>query len=234
MKTKILKLLAVAVLAGLSAAADTRAKNPWEDPAVNAFNRLPARTYAMPLADDAAAFTDDLEPATPFVKSLNGDDLNRASPPVYTENEEPVITEENIKFVFHLPNGETLEAINGSESDPEVVKASKTIADNFRELRELSKNRPAVYEAGKRMMVALDGKALPPGIIAKLVLEASNAKIDAIRKLSPRSSALEIHHAISQFSENIVTAMNLSEAEAKTATSERTSFRSTESSTPTR
>ena len=315
-------------------------------------------------------------------------DLNRASPPVYTENEEPVITEENIKFVFHLPNGETLEAINGSESDPEVVKASKTIADkvaelcgnihpkqlsnvyyalsqsalsvnlnggflahgissnehmavtftlsrndetgdvtikysepkgfpvkfnwtttidvegkstttpmridhgqyeaeamkhvdaiaaklpgndkaaaeklvkdmlahcgddfdlkdvvsrrianicitataqlrspekikeridaiadNFRELRELSKNSPAVYEAGKRMMVALDGKALPPGIIAKLVLEASNAKIDAIRKLSPRSSALEIHHAISQFSENIVTAMNLSEAEAKT------------------
>ena len=315
-------------------------------------------------------------------------DLNRASPPVYTENEEPVITEENIKFVFHLPNGETLEAINGSESDPEVVKASKTIADkvaelcgnihpkqlsnvyyalsqsalsvnlnggflahgissnehmavtfslsrddetgavtikysepkgfpvkfnwtttidvegkstttpmridhgqyeaeamkhvdeiarkapgkdkaateklikemlahcgddfdlkdvvsrrianicitatsqvrtpekikeridaiadNFRELRELSKNRPAVYEAGKRMMVALDGKALPPGIIAKLVLEASNTKIDAIRKLSPRSSALEIHHAISQFSENIVTAMNLSEAEAKT------------------
>ena len=315
-------------------------------------------------------------------------DLNRASPPVYTENEEPVITEENIKFVFHLPNGETLEAINGSESDPEVVKASKTIADkvaelcgnvhpkqlsnvyyalsqsalsvnlnggflahgissnehmavtftlsrndetgdvtikysepkgfpvkfnwtttidvegkstttpmridhgqyeaeamkhvdeiarkapgkdkaateklikemlahcgddfdlkdvvsrrianicitatsqvrtpekikeridaiadNFRELRELSKNSPAVYEAGRRMMVALDGKALPPGMIAKLVLEASNAKIDAIRKLSPRSSALEIHHAISQFSENIVTAMNLSEAEAKT------------------
>lgn len=315
-------------------------------------------------------------------------DLNRASPPVYTENEEPVITEENIKFVFHLPNGETLEAINGSESDPEVVNASKTIADkvaelcgnihpkqlsnvyyalsqsalsvnlnggflahgissnehmavtfslsrndetgdvtikysepkdfplkfswtttidvdgnsvttpmridhgqyeaeamkhvdeiarkapskdkaateklikemlaycgddfdlkdvvsrrianicitatsqvrtpekikeridaiadNFKELRKLSKNSPAVYEAGKRMMVALDGKALPPGIIAKLVLEASNAKIDAIRKLSPRSSALEIHHAISQFSENIVTAMNLSEAEAKT------------------
>ena len=100
---------------------------------------------------------------------------------------------------------------------PEKIKERiDAIADNFKELRKLSKNSPAVYEAGKRMMVALDGKALPPGMIAKLVLEASNAKIDAIRKLSPRSSALEIHHAISQFSENIVTAMNLSEAEAKT------------------
>ena len=100
---------------------------------------------------------------------------------------------------------------------PEQIKGKiDAIADNFKELRKLSKNSPAVYEAGRRMMVALDGKALPPGMIAKLVLEASNAKIDAIRKLSPRSSALEIHHAISQFSENIVTAMNLSEAEAKT------------------
>ena len=100
---------------------------------------------------------------------------------------------------------------------PEQIKGKiDAIADNFKELRKLSKNSPAVYEAGRRMMVALDGKALPPGMIAKLVLEASNAKIDAIRRLSPNSSALEIHHAISQFSENIVTAMNLSEAEAKT------------------
>ena len=66
-------VLAAAVLAGLAAAADAQAKNPWEDPAVNAINRLPARTYAMPLDRVDAAFTDDLEPATPFVKSLNGD-----------------------------------------------------------------------------------------------------------------------------------------------------------------
>ena len=100
---------------------------------------------------------------------------------------------------------------------PEKIKEKiDAIADNFKEIRKLSKNSPAVYEAGKRMMVALDGKALPPGIIAKLISEASNAKIDAIRKLSPHSSALEIHHAITQFSENIANAMNLSEAEAKT------------------
>ena len=63
---------AVAVLAGLSVFADGKL-NEWEDPAVNSINRLPARTYAMPLADEAAALTDALEPETPFVKSLNGD-----------------------------------------------------------------------------------------------------------------------------------------------------------------
>ena len=36
--------------------------------------------------------------------------------------------------MFHLPQGETLEAVNGSESDPVVVKASKAIADKVAEL----------------------------------------------------------------------------------------------------
>ena len=46
--------------------------NDWENPQVNSRNRLPARTYAMPLADEAAAFTDAIEPETPYKKSLNG------------------------------------------------------------------------------------------------------------------------------------------------------------------
>ena len=45
----------------------------WENPAVNSINRLPARTYSMPLADERAAFTDALEPETPYRKTLNGD-----------------------------------------------------------------------------------------------------------------------------------------------------------------
>ena len=61
-------------------------------------------------------------------------DLSRASPPVYTENEEPVLPEEDVKFVFHFPQGEKLEAINGSDSDPVVAKASKSIADKVAEL----------------------------------------------------------------------------------------------------
>lgn len=64
---KIAALTAVA--AALAAAAAT---NDWENPAVNSRNREPARTYSMPLATVSAALTNDLEPATPFRKSLNG------------------------------------------------------------------------------------------------------------------------------------------------------------------
>ena len=46
--------------------------NDWENLAVNSRNREPARAYAMPLANEAAAFTDALEPETPYKVSLNG------------------------------------------------------------------------------------------------------------------------------------------------------------------
>ncbi len=59
----------VTLVGGLVGAAE---KNDWENPAVNEINRLPPRTYAMPLASEADALTDALEPKTPFVKSLNG------------------------------------------------------------------------------------------------------------------------------------------------------------------
>ena len=45
----------------------------WENPAVNSINRLPARTFARPLSSAEAALTDALEPASPWVLSLNGD-----------------------------------------------------------------------------------------------------------------------------------------------------------------
>jgi len=44
----------------------------WENPEVNAINRLPARTYSMPLASESGALSDLLEPPTPYRKMLNG------------------------------------------------------------------------------------------------------------------------------------------------------------------
>jgi beta-galactosidase len=63
--------LALGALARLCLAAPAET-NDWENLQVNSINRLPARTYAMPLASEAAALTDALEPETPFKKSLNG------------------------------------------------------------------------------------------------------------------------------------------------------------------
>ena len=68
--TKSLTTLAATLLAGVAFAEP--AANDWENLQVNSRNRLPARTYSMPLAHEAAALTDALEPETPFKKSLNG------------------------------------------------------------------------------------------------------------------------------------------------------------------
>ncbi|MBQ4199770.1 MAG: beta-galactosidase, partial [Kiritimatiellae bacterium] len=65
---KITALTAIAAAAAFASAAT----NDWENPAVNSRNREPARAYSMPLATVSAALTNDLEPATPFRKSLNG------------------------------------------------------------------------------------------------------------------------------------------------------------------
>ena len=62
----------VSLVAVLASAGSLSFAAEWEDPSVNSINRLPPRTYAMPLADEAAALTDALEPETPFKKSLNG------------------------------------------------------------------------------------------------------------------------------------------------------------------
>lgn len=56
----------------LIAAAVSVAVPEWENPEVNAINRLPARTYSMPLASEQAAFSDTIEPPTPYRKLLNG------------------------------------------------------------------------------------------------------------------------------------------------------------------
>ena len=47
--------------------------NDWENPAVNSRNRLPARTYSMPLENEQAALSGELDPSTPYRLSLNGD-----------------------------------------------------------------------------------------------------------------------------------------------------------------
>ena len=62
-------LAAAVVVSGIAHAAQP---HDWENLSVNSRNREPARVYTMPLASEQAAFTDALEPDTPYRKSLNG------------------------------------------------------------------------------------------------------------------------------------------------------------------
>ena len=95
----------------------------------------------------------------------------------------------------------------------QVRDRAKAVAANYAELKALSKDDPGIYEAGKHMMATMAGKTLPAGMIGRLVLAASNAKIDAIRKISPRSSGYDIHCAVTQFRDNLMEAMEASGAE---------------------
>ncbi|MCQ2180759.1 MAG: DUF4981 domain-containing protein [Bacteroidales bacterium] len=62
MKILLLALLAISV----------NLPSEITDPQVNSIDRESARAYSMPLAGVAAALNDELEPVTPWVKSLNG------------------------------------------------------------------------------------------------------------------------------------------------------------------
>ena len=64
----------IAAMAASSAfcAGSSAGTNDWENLEVNSINREPPRTYSMPLADESDAFTDAIEPETPYKMSLNG------------------------------------------------------------------------------------------------------------------------------------------------------------------
>ncbi|MCR5414122.1 MAG: DUF4981 domain-containing protein [Kiritimatiellae bacterium] len=64
--------IVAAALAAHIAKADA-APADWENPAVNSWNRLPARTWSVPLASEEAALTGALEPETPYIMTLDGD-----------------------------------------------------------------------------------------------------------------------------------------------------------------
>ena len=73
MNVNIRNLVLLAIFASAHAAGRAAyAALPEEDPQVNAINRLPARTYSMPLERVEEAFTPD-EPTSKWVMSLNGD-----------------------------------------------------------------------------------------------------------------------------------------------------------------
>ena len=56
-------------------------------------------------------------------------DLVRPTTPHLTANEQPVLADEDAKFVFKFPDGETLDAITGSIDEPDVRARCDAVVD---------------------------------------------------------------------------------------------------------
>lgn len=106
----------------------------------------------------------------------------------------------------------TVNAESKLRPEADVQKKVGRLLDNLNELKEVSKNNPAIYAAGKKMLEET-GVSLPKGMIAKLVQTANDAPLKAFGKLSGGSSVMDIHKAVMQMHKTIKTAMSSSGAE---------------------
>ena len=104
--------------------------------------------------------------------------------------------------------------IRGGDSkfrSPEAVRAKvDAIMANMEELRAAAKGDKAIIAAGKSMIMHLNGGTVNRGLITRMVKAAGKMKTDAIRKLSPSSTALQFHTAVAQLRDNLNTAINKS------------------------
>ena len=91
-------------------------------------------------------------------------------------------------------------------SEASVQKKVDGLLSNLNELKELSKQNPAIYAAGKQMLMET-GTAFPQGMISKLVQACNEAPINDLRKLSASSDAVDINDVTIQMSRSIKNAM---------------------------
>ena len=97
--------------------------------------------------------------------------------------------------------------IRGGDSRFRTAEAVRAKVDaimaNMVELRAAVKGDKALLAAGKTMLVDLDGNAIGRGLFTQMVKAVGKMKTDAIRKLSPSSTALQFHTAVAQLRDNI-------------------------------
>ena len=98
-------------------------------------------------------------------------------------------------------------------SEASIKKRIDNLKDNFAELRELAKDNPSVLEPGKFFIAAMNGKAIPKGMIRTIVQEVKKVPIKEMAKLSASSSGYGIHKAMNQFRNGINDIMNKADVE---------------------
>ena len=103
----------------------------------------------------------------------------------------------------------TVNSASSLRTEEGMQKKVEGLLDNLNELKELSKQNPAIYTAGKHMLRET-GTALPKGMITKLVQACNEAPINDLRKLSGSSSGMSIHDVTVQMYKTIKHAMSFS------------------------
>ena len=78
-----------------------------------------------------------------------------------------------------------------------VLEAVERVRNNLRELREVAGNDAATFAAGKNLLLALETRRVAPGFIAHMVNGMRGVDIDPVARLKARSSAADIHAAVS-------------------------------------
>jgi len=106
----------------------------------------------------------------------------------------------------------TVNSASSLRTEEGMQKKVEGLLDNLNELKELSKQNPAIYTAGKHMLRE-SGTALPKGMITKLVQACNEAPINDLRKLSGSSSGMSIHDVTVQMYKTIKHAMSFSGAD---------------------
>ena len=94
----------------------------------------------------------------------------------------------------------------------EVKKKVDTIKAAVSELRSAAKGNDEIFRLGKEMIMAMGGKAIPPGMIRTMVRAVSKLDISDLRSLNFASPLVDVHLAVVRFGENVSKAMSASGA----------------------
>ena len=92
-------------------------------------------------------------------------------------------------------------------SEASVRERVEALRANFAELRQLAANDPELFAQGRELLATFHGKALPAGLLGRLVQAAWEQPIGDLQGLSARSRGQALHKAVLRFFGNVDRAM---------------------------
>ena len=111
----------------------------------------------------------------------------------------------NLDLILVAANAE-LRSVASVRQRVEALRA------NYDELRQLAANDPELFAQGRELIAVFHGKALPAGLLGRLIQAAWEQPNAELKGISARSRGLAVHKAVVRFRENVNRAMQESGA----------------------